>query len=170
MSRNWIPAVIDCGATPKSLFFEEDECWYTQKPVDVNALQKFLPNLSKVCGLSQIYTNHTLRATNATVLHRAHHSPVEIQAVTGHKSLSSLAIYQRTSTQQKMLMGDTLAEKVIVGTEQVETQQAPASHAVSKQTATVVAKQTHSADIGEVDELQNITANELDFIFSKENE
>ncbi|KAK7094075.1 hypothetical protein V1264_007745 [Littorina saxatilis] len=100
---------------PRDSFHDEDTTWYTCKPVGKHGLQQFLPKLSKQCGLSQIYTNHSIRATSATVLHRASHAPAAIQSVTGHKSLSSLAIYQHTSAQQKMDMGDTLHQHIHTG-------------------------------------------------------
>jgi hypothetical protein len=46
--------------------------------------------------LSQIYTNHSIRATGATILGR-NCSMAQIMAVTGHKSASSVAVYQRVS-------------------------------------------------------------------------
>ena len=113
---------------PKDSFHADDECWYTRKPVGVNTLQTFLAKLSKKCGLSQIYTNHSIRATSATVLHRAHHAPAEIQAVTGHKSLASLAIYQHTSVQQKLDMGDTLARQIAGPSTQLQVVKPPSSN------------------------------------------
>jgi hypothetical protein len=46
--------------------------------------------------LSQIYTNHSIRATGATILGR-NCSMAQIMAVTRHKSASSVAVYQRRS-------------------------------------------------------------------------
>ena len=96
----------------KNTYCTEDECWYTLKPVGVNTMAKFLPELSRKCELSQIYTNHSIRSTTGTVLHQSRYSTREIQSVTGHKSISSLAIYQRTSSSQKMDMAKTLHHKI----------------------------------------------------------
>jgi integrase len=50
--------------------------------------------------LSQIYTNHSIRATGATIIGR-NCSMAQIMAVTGHKSASSVAVYQRVSSKEK---------------------------------------------------------------------
>jgi integrase len=47
--------------------------------------------------LSQIYTNHSIRATGAIILGR-NCSMAQTMAVTGHKSASSVAVYQRVSS------------------------------------------------------------------------
>ena len=55
--------------------------------------------------LSQIYTNHSIRATGATILGRNCSMPMaQIMAVTGHKSASSVAVYQRVSSKEKQVM------------------------------------------------------------------
>ena len=48
-----------------------------------NTLEKFLPQLSKKCELSQTYTNLSLRATAATVqlLHEEKYAPAAVQSV-----------------------------------------------------------------------------------------
>jgi integrase len=52
-----------------------------------------------------IYTNHSIRATGATILGR-NCSMAQIMAVNGHKSASSVAVYQRVSSKEKQAMGD----------------------------------------------------------------
>jgi hypothetical protein len=54
-------------------------------------LASFMFTLSKKTGLSQIYTNHSIRATGATILGR-NCSMTQIMAVTGHKSALSVAV------------------------------------------------------------------------------
>ena len=61
--------------------------------------------------LSQIYTNHSIRATGATILGR-NCSMAHIMAVTGHKSASSVAVYQRVSSKEKQVMGDIIISSV----------------------------------------------------------
>ena len=97
---------------PKDSFHPEAECWFTKKPVGINTLKQFLPRLSSKCGLSQIYTNHSMRSTAATLLHQEKFEGSAMKSVTGHKSLSSLAIYQHTSKQQKLEMADSLHNKI----------------------------------------------------------
>lgn len=96
----------------KDSFVPDDDVWYTKKPIGVNSLNKFLPKLSVQCQLSRVYTNHSVRATTATVLHTQQFTPAAVQSVTGHKSLSALAIYTHTSDAQKMEMSDTLHQQL----------------------------------------------------------
>ena len=70
---------------PRDSFYTEDEVWYTRKPVGINTLCRFLPDLSRHCKLSQTYTNHSIRATTASVLHQEHFHPKEIESMTRHK-------------------------------------------------------------------------------------
>ena len=93
---------------PKDSFNTDDDTWYTMKQMGVNTLSKFLPRLSKLCGLSQSYTNHSIRSTMCTTLHQQGFQMKDVQTVSGHKSLQSLAVYQRTSTSQKHMMSRTL--------------------------------------------------------------
>ena len=93
---------------PKDTFNTDDDTWYTMKPIGVNTLNKFLPALSKFCGLSQGYTNHSIRATMCTTLHQQGFQMKDVQSVSGHKSIPSLAIHQRTSTSQKHMMSRAL--------------------------------------------------------------
>ena len=58
-----------------------------------------------------IYTNHSIRATAATILGR-NCSMAQIMAFTGHKSASSVAVYQRVSSKEKQVMGDIITSSV----------------------------------------------------------
>ena len=58
-----------------------------------------------------IYTNHSIRATGATILGR-NCSMAQIMAVTGHKSASSVSVYQRVSSKEKQVMGDIITSSV----------------------------------------------------------
>ena len=72
-------------------------------------LAKFMGKLSVSCGLSQSYAIHFIRATGATNLNEcSNFADAQIMSVTGHKSVSSLSIYQRTSDQKKIKMGTIL--------------------------------------------------------------
>ena len=60
-----------------------------------------------------IYTNHSIRATGATILGLGRNcSMAQIMAVTGHKSASSVAVYQRVSSKEKQVMGDIITSSV----------------------------------------------------------
>lgn len=60
--------------------YNKDE-WYKSELVGHNQLEKFMGNLSKMCGLSQHYTNHCIRVTVATNLCRQNYSAKQIMTV-----------------------------------------------------------------------------------------
>lgn len=85
----------------------EGDC-YARQRVGHNPLATFLSKLSVECKLSQKYTNHDIRVTACTILFHCKFSNKEIMALTGHKSVNSLAIYQKVNHDQKLAMGGTL--------------------------------------------------------------
>ena len=60
--------------------------------------------MSEDAELSKMYTNHSIRVTATTYLGRKDFSPKQIMAITGHRSLNSLSIYQKVSTDEKLMM------------------------------------------------------------------
>lgn len=94
----WQRPVARCNA--------DGEC-YCHEQVGHNPLSTFMSTLSKQCKLSQKYTNHDIWVTGCTILFRCNFSNKEIMAITGHKSVNSLAIYQKVSFEQKIRMGQT---------------------------------------------------------------
>ena len=75
------------------------------KKIGSNPLSKFMGYLSKELGLSKMYTNHSIRVTATTFLGRNQFTNKQIMSVTGHRSVNSLAIYQKVSTNEKIRMG-----------------------------------------------------------------
>ena len=67
-----------------------------------------MSKMSQLCSLTTKYTNHNIRATGATLLSRCMFNPAQIMAVTGHKSVSSLAVHQRVSDSEKIAMGKAI--------------------------------------------------------------
>ena len=88
----------------------QDAVWYGKAHIGKNPLSRFMTDVSKNCELSKIYTNHCIRVTGASILTRMQFSASEIMSVTGHKSVQSLAIYQKTDTKRKEEMGDVLGQ------------------------------------------------------------
>jgi integrase len=97
---------------PLDSFSENSPVWYCNSGVGEKTLSRFMSRLSKSCGLSLIYTNHSMRATGATILSKNMHGTAQIMAVTGHKSVQSLTTYQRVDTEDKIKMGQTLTQNV----------------------------------------------------------
>ena len=94
----------------KNVNMEHDPVWYTRGHIGKNPLAKFMTNVSKYCELSKVYTNHCIRVTGASILTRMQFSASEIMSVTGHKSVQSLAIYQKTDHKKKEEMGNVLGQ------------------------------------------------------------
>ena len=91
---------------------DTDEIWYSNVAVGKKSLSLFMSQLSELCSLSLKYTNHSIRATGATLLSRAMFNPAQIMSVTGHKSVSSLSVYQRVSDEEKIAMGQAIGNSV----------------------------------------------------------
>ncbi len=89
------------------------DVWYYNRSVGVDKLRTFMKDLSVKYSLSQVYTNHSIRVTGATILSRKKYTCSQIKEVTGHKSVSSLAVYQRVSDEEKMQMGKSLSETTL---------------------------------------------------------
>lgn len=88
--------------------------WFKAVPLGHNPLQTFMGKLSDICELSQHYTNHCIRVTGITnLLRTGKYNAKQVMAITGHKSLHSLAIYQRVKSDEKMMMGMTLTYALV---------------------------------------------------------
>ena len=61
-----------------------------------------MQRISKDAGLSQIYTNHCIRATVITSLDHAGVEGRHIQQVSGHKSISSLQHYAQMASEDQL--------------------------------------------------------------------
>ena len=88
------------------------EIWYTKGHIGKNPLSKFMSDISQQCGLSMIYSNHSIRVTGITMLTRMQFSASEIMSISGHKSVQSLANYQKTRDTQKIQMADGLYQSM----------------------------------------------------------
>jgi hypothetical protein len=98
---------------PKDTYLETDTLWYCNARVGSKSLSTFLSDVSTACELSQIYTNHSLRTTGCTLLSKSGFNHAQICSVTGHKSVQSLAVYQRVEQDEKVIMGQAIASNLI---------------------------------------------------------
>ena len=83
----------------------EQKPWYHNVKVGHNTHDNFMSRLSEDCKLSRRYTNHCLCVTGITSLKRNNFSDKQVMAITGHKSVEFLAIYQRIQSDEKLMMG-----------------------------------------------------------------
>ena len=68
-----------------------------------------MSNISEKAELSKRYTNHCIRVTGITNLSQANFNMKQIMSVSGHKSVNSLALYQRVQANEKLGMGISLS-------------------------------------------------------------
>ena len=99
------------------------DVWYSRQHIGKNPLASFMSDVSKQCNLSRKYTNHSIRVTGCTVLTRCNFSHSEIMAVSGHKSVQSLAVYQKTKDTQKIQMGKALFQSMTREEENIDINQ-----------------------------------------------
>ena len=90
---------------PKEFYMKDDDIWYNGRKIEPNPMSKFMGQLSHSAGLSRVYTNHSIRVTATTFLARNNFTAKQIMSITGHKSVNSLAIYQKVSSNEKLHMG-----------------------------------------------------------------
>lgn len=83
--------------------------WYDNAAVGKNTLGELMKTISKAAGLSQLFTNHSLRATCASVLDDARFCNREIRVVTGHKSDASIESYTRPKEPVKRQMSESIS-------------------------------------------------------------
>lgn len=98
---------------PLESFVDSDSVWFYNARVGEKKLSTFLSRISKAAGLSKIYTNHSIRATGASILSKSMFGPSQVMVVTGHTSVQSLSVYQRVSDDEKMMMGDSLTRNIL---------------------------------------------------------
>ena len=91
---------------PLDSFSVESEVWYCNVPIGAKKLSVFMSELSEKCNLSQIYTNHSIRATGATLLSKHKYG-------FGDAQIMSLTTYQRIYTEDKIKMVQTLTDILV---------------------------------------------------------
>lgn len=96
---------------PKRQWKSTDDSWYENRPLGVNKLGDMMKNISSAAGLSQIYTNHCVRATSITLWSNAGLTNRHIMSISGHRNEQSLLHYnQRPSTSQLKRCSDVLSQ------------------------------------------------------------
>lgn len=101
---------------PREQVREEDACWFYNKKQGYNQLAGFMKRISGQCQLTKQYNNHCIRVTGATILSKNKFDAHQIMAVTGHKSVQSLSVYERVSSQEKIEMGRAMTDALCEST------------------------------------------------------
>jgi len=95
----------------RDYFRDEDETWYQNKPLGKNTLGQMVSRLSRMANLSQIYTNHCIRAIAITTLSDAGFETRHIMTVSGNRNEASVRSYVSDSTAvQKHQMSEELSD------------------------------------------------------------
>jgi hypothetical protein len=90
--------------------YQERDIWYSNAPLGVNTIANLMKEISKESGSSVTYTNHSIKASTATILKRAGFESMDIMAVTGHRNVASLGSYAKGPTiQDRAKMSQELA-------------------------------------------------------------
>ena len=88
--------------TPNVKYKYPADQWYKKSAVGENTIEKFMKQISLNADLSITYTNHCIRGTTATPMHRSGYSLHEIAQVTKHKNIESLKCYLEKPTLEDM--------------------------------------------------------------------
>ena len=96
----------------KDSFVREEMCWYQNRPIGKNSIAKSMQTACKICKITTHYTNHCLRVSSVNIL-KGNFSDKDIMAISGHKSVSSLKFYERTTEQEKENISDYFSKVLI---------------------------------------------------------
>ena len=108
------PKSMNLWQTPKFTAFpvNDSTIWY-YGVIGHNKLDGFISEITKQVDLSKHYTNQCLRSTAVTIFGRLKNSNKQIMSVSGHKSSTSLEIYQKVNDDEKMRMGADLSKIIL---------------------------------------------------------
>lgn len=122
---------------PASKAKESDPVWYENSPLGVNTLAKMMKEISLGAGLSQIYTNHCVRATAITIWSNAEVPSRHIMSISGHVNEQSIASYNSRPSAQQLKNCSSILSDALVGRAPTSTAVVPATPSTSSVTNTV---------------------------------
>ena len=93
---------------PRKKVSSSSVVWYDNMIVGERLLGDMMKRISKEAKLSRIYTNHSIRATAVTILHKSGFEARHIMTVSGHRYESSIRAYSKTDQTTKKRMSETL--------------------------------------------------------------
>ena len=86
----------------------QDQVWYDNMVVGERKLGNKMKEISTDANLSEVYTNHSIRATSITILDKAGFEARHIMTVSGHRNESSIRSYSKTDEGTKKEMSEKL--------------------------------------------------------------
>lgn len=99
----------------KDSYLPNESTWFQNRPIGKSTIAKFMNNICHICDIGKKYTNHCLRVSAINIL-KSNFSDKNIMAISGHKSLASLSIYERTSEKKKESMSDCISSFLDIST------------------------------------------------------
>ncbi|XP_061190714.1 uncharacterized protein LOC133198711 isoform X2 [Saccostrea echinata] len=91
---------------PRDVFSDSDSTWYCNIPVGEKKLSKFLSTLSRATNLSKVYTNQSIRVTDASKLSQCMFGHSHVTPVTGNQPMQNLIVFQQVSDAEEIQTGD----------------------------------------------------------------
>ena len=115
---------------------EADMIWYENSPLGVNTLATMMKEISLSAGLSQTYTNHSVRATAITLWSNANVPSRHIMSISGHANEQSISSYNsRPSVKQLKNCSNILSNALVSNKEEssaaIHVPVTPASSSIS---------------------------------------
>ena len=108
-------------------------CWYSCRPVGHNPISVTVARLCRAAGITGFKTNHSLRATSTSRLYQSGVDEQLVMERTGHRSLTGVRSYKRTSDEQREALSDILnGGRKVARTEQQPTISATSSSSDQK--------------------------------------
>lgn len=106
--------IRDCGGpfylSPLPFTPTRKRPWFYEEPLSLTKLKGLLKKMCKDAKVEGNFTNHSLRATGATLLFDAGVPELVVQKRTGHKSLDALRAYERITPRQEMQVAQILSD------------------------------------------------------------
>jgi len=96
----------------RDTYSDDDSIWYQNRPIGKSTLSNFMATICKLCNISTRYTNHCLRVSTINLL-KSNFSDSDIMCISGHKSVESLKLYERTTEDEKEKMSDCITNSII---------------------------------------------------------
>ena len=88
--------------------------WFFDDPLSLTKLKGLLKKMCNDAHMEGNFTNHSLRATGATLLFDAGVPEMIVQKRTGHKSLDALRTYVRITPRQELEVAQILSNPTVV--------------------------------------------------------
>lgn len=79
----------------------QDETCYDNMVLGKHTLGKKMKDIARDASLSEIYTNHSIRATAVTILDRSGFEARHVMALSGHRGETSIKHYCKTDENTK---------------------------------------------------------------------